>query len=85
MTTLIPISPTSLNRLRELRLWHWRQFIKLGKWAHGHENASPQFNSPKRVQLAKTFREGSNFHIMQVQLLNDFFPIDDTAEKDDSK
>lgn len=67
-----------LDGLRELRLWHWNSVVS-GRVCAGVQELLGQ------VEVAKTFNDSADFHLKQVQLLNDFFPIDDTAENDASK
>ena len=68
--------------LRKLRLYHWKQFQKMDRWANGMENVGYPFESEFTTKRAISFREHATFHIQQVQALNDFFPIGDTAEQD---
>lgn len=81
MTQLIEVTEQSLTNLRKLRLYHWNQFQKMDKWAKGMENIGYPYESEFTKKRAISFREHATFSLQQVQVLNDFFPIDDTAEK----
>jgi hypothetical protein len=61
--------------LRALRLHHWRKVLLRRKQQVAYE----KINS---VAMAQQCREIANFHLGQVQLLNEFFYIGDTAEID---
>lgn len=61
--------------LRALRLWHWRSAMEQRTL-----QAHVIFPSSIRHHQAK-----ADFHIKAVQTLNDYFNIDDTAEKDAGK
>ncbi len=61
--------------LRALRLWHWRSAIEQ-RMLEMHVI----FPASIRHHKAK-----ADFHIKAVQTLNDFFNVDDTAEKDAAK
>jgi hypothetical protein len=62
-------SPTlNLAPLRELRHWHWKQYL-----------ATKSF-----VKTNESTKEGiATRHLTAVQALNDLFPIGDTADNDD--
>jgi hypothetical protein len=60
------------KRLRELRLWHWKQVLiwrDLAKYASSRH-------------FADSYNKAADEHIKFVQTLNDFFDVGDTAEKD---
>lgn len=71
------LPPEARERLRELRLWHWKQ-------CGMHRRASV---NPKRSRVLQQMNEAqADFHLKQIQTLNDFFPvIGDTAERDQQK
>lgn len=58
--------------LRSLRLWHWSQYLL---WEAFEDRAWWPWDKQR------CRREGTT-HIKAVQLLNDFFPIGDTADND---
>ena len=83
MTTLIEVKdPQIVNNLRKLRLYHWEQFQKMDKWAKCMENVGYPYESEFTKKRSMVFREHATFSLQQVQVLNDLFPIGDTAEKD---
>lgn len=82
MTQLFEVTDLQLKLLRDLRLHHWKEAVKLRQWANRHMKTSPQYMSKEIQRKADLFNEHSNFHFRQVQILNDFFSISDTAEKD---
>lgn len=63
-----------LARLRALRLWHWQKFLHFREHEIKFKVEFPISSNDCKIL--------ADFHIKQVQLLNDFFPVDDTAEKD---
>lgn len=69
------VAAETLQRLREARLWHWKQVLSQRKMAEEWNNSI----------LAAAFNTLANFHLGHVQTLNEFFEIGDTAEKDASK
>ena len=71
--------------LRALRLYHWKTAVKLREWAKTYEGYNPMSKTRVIQNKMKIYNEGSDFHMKQVQLLNEFFPPDDTAEKDSLK
>lgn len=65
-----PLKPEVVDGLRDLRLYHWQAVLRLRTYADMRKSDSEHYH--KRA----------NFHLGQVQLLNEFFPIGDTAERD---
>jgi len=65
-------APPQVETLREMRLWHWKQ-------ARG---ASHVMDSRANRFERENARDNWNLHMRFVQLLNDFFPMGDTAERD---
>lgn len=59
--------------LREMRLWHWRQMLQHRALA----KLGPR-------DVAAGFDESANRHMRFVQALNDAFPVEDTAERDEA-
>mgnify|MGYP003577262532 CR=1 FL=1 len=72
--TATPIPTDIQEGLRALRLWHWRQCLMNRTGAE-----SITYDSP----VKDTLNLHADFHLAQVQLLNEFFPVGDTAEGDD--
>lgn len=69
-----------LDRLRELRLWHWRQALQC------RNNAQTDRISDAPLPVYQELMDvHANRHIRFVQTLNDFFAMDDTAEADAAK
>lgn len=80
----IEISEEQLDRLRALRLWHWSQAMLARRMAtFGEKGAFGKFIEHKL--RCKNLNAEADFHIQQVQTLNDFFDAGDTAEQDMSK
>jgi hypothetical protein len=78
--------------LRELRLYHWQAYLlhhahvqnlrlhlthEFTAWLSEKAGTKNEIKL-KILELDKT----ANMHLGFVQTLNDFFPVDDTAEKD---
>lgn len=66
--------PDLEKRLRALRLWHWRECLSI-------RDTAQQLDGPE--WLKDNMNLDADFHLAQVQLLNEFFPVGDTAEGDD--
>lgn len=64
------------TQFRTLRLWHWNM-------ARYHRNCANAY-TPKSAS-ASVHHAQADFHIKQVQLLNVFFDVGDTAEGDAAK
>ena len=64
-----------LEGLRALRLYHWQAVLRLRSYAA---------DADMRKSDSEHYNKRANFHLKQVQLLNDFFPIGDTAEHDNA-
>lgn len=73
------LAPETLDGLRALRLWHWKRCAEHRK--------KERFASKLGLDgVSWSHYERANFHLKQVQLLNDFFPAPgDTAEADAAK
>lgn len=74
--------------LRKLRLWHWIemnkavcQYEEADYAADVHMHKSPAFSDRCRAE-ARQARAMRALHLGAVQVLNDFFPMGETAEKD---
>jgi len=80
-TRLFEVTDLQISALRKLRLYHWKQFLKMVRWAQGMENVGHPFDSEFTKNRAISYRNHATFHMQQVQVLNDFFPIGDTAGK----
>lgn len=79
-----------LKGLRKLRLYHWKMVLRCSRSIAGLER---QIETDKKLKLSMP-REAENlilakashrFHMEQVQFLNEFFAIGDTAEGDAAK
>jgi hypothetical protein len=67
------MQPYIVEGLRALRLHHWQAVLRLREYAA---------DADMRKSDSEHYNKRANFHLTQVQLLNDFFPIGDTAEHD---
>lgn len=83
------ITGHSIERLRQLRLWHWREARRMRARQQAFETERAGYNSERNRQLVDVdidrCKSLADMHIGFVQTLNDFFEIGDTAEKDDEK
>lgn len=68
-----------LPELRALRLWHWQSVGVYRNAENVYKVIGASSNWP---ELAKN---KADFHLKQVQLLNSFFEIGDTAEQDSQR
>lgn len=76
MRVITQFSTFDIDGVRHLRLWHWRQAMKQRAYEQSREDPVVKMRAEKKI----------SFHLKQVVLLNDFFPINgDTAEKDNVK
>ena len=66
----------SLIQLRAIRVYHWKEVVVARGIANAHRE---QGNA---ATWAAQMDEVANVHLKFVQTLNDFFPVDDTAEQD---
>ena len=73
-----PMNKLSGDKLRNLRLWHWREAMHYRKRAK-------VWRQRGKSDMEREMDERANQHIKFVQTLNDFFPMGDTAEQDDAK
>lgn len=76
------ITDEQLAQLRALRLWHWQGVMYRRNAQRFYEDRAKSPNTPKAKENAEWQERQANFHMKQVQLLNDFFPVGDTAEID---
>lgn len=70
--------------LRALRLWHWEEAMRWRAKSKEYREAAA-FDPSRWVRLpdsAVKMDETANFHIRAVQVLNDLFPVGDTAATD---
>lgn len=77
-----PLPPEILERLRAIRLFHYREMKNL---RHRSLVNSAYKGLQAELAISYAYNKASNIHLGFVQDLNDLFPIDDTAEKDDYK
>lgn len=68
----------TIERLRALRLWHWRMCRQM-------QVAQEVAEAKHGVEAPNQARDLANFHMTQVQTLNEFFDVGDTAERDAAK
>lgn len=79
------ITIDQLERLRALRLWHWRTALAIRANANAVRQTSWYKRKPDRYEpRAKAEDDAADQHITFVQTLNDFFPTGDSAEGDDA-
>lgn len=72
-----------IERLRELRLWHWKLGLKHRQLQYDLEaQQGTRKKSSSLKDCIKTYSDAANVHFTAVQTLNEFFPIGDTAERD---
>lgn len=78
--------------LRELRLWHWRKVLAYRAAALTEEAAAATWEAEHvgyacryRRNRARNAHKRANWHLGAVQVLNDHFPLGDTAEQDAAK
>lgn len=72
-----------IERLRELRLWHWKQGLKHRQLQYSAEKALMKNTKSESIKLyVDSYKSEANVHFTAVQTLNEFFPIGDTAERD---
>lgn len=72
------------KRLRALRLWHWKQAMACRTSAQQYAEMIDEGwgDAAANSMRCDDLNARANEHIFHVQTLNDFFPVDDTAEKD---
>jgi hypothetical protein len=74
-------NPDVLDRLRALRLWHWRAALF---W----RSEAVKFRDIRAALLSESaameYDRRADDHIKAVQVLNDLFPSGDTAEHDNT-
>lgn len=76
MRVITQLSTFNIDGIRHLRLWHWRQAMQHRVYEQSKADPVVKARAEKKI----------GFHLKQVQLLNDFFPIfGDTAEMDAAK
>jgi hypothetical protein len=83
------MQPYIVEGLRALRLHHWKGVLEFSKRIAHYEarlaKCIPGFLTVHQLRLNEALehsRRVHSFQMKQVQLLNDFFPIGDTAERD---
>ena len=67
------MQPYIVEGLRALRLYHWQTVLRLRSYAA---------DADMRKSDSEHYNKRANFHMTQVQLLNDFFPVGDDVTKD---
>jgi hypothetical protein len=78
---MIKVPHDAQERLRALRLWHWREALK---WRDSARRIGLElYEHEKKTDGRYTYQNGlADQHIKFVQTLNDFFPVGDNAESD---
>jgi hypothetical protein len=69
------VAPEQLAQVRELRLWHWMRVVQNRHLAQRAASGT----------MIREYNLQADQHLKFVQVLNDFFPIGDTAEQDAQK
>lgn len=85
--SLVEVDQGMLDRLRALRLWHWQGVLyrrKQAEWYVKREQDGKCSHNQAAVAIEWANKQ-ADFHLLQVQALNDFFPLGDTAENDEAK
>lgn len=83
-----PMGPP--KTLRELRLWHWRKVVLHRERAIAAAEDTDRLealHAPKKFsRVRENAQHGvANWHLAAVQVLNDHFPVGDTAERDNAR
>lgn len=68
----------ALDKLRPVRLYHWRAVVRAQRHAAG-------CRKDRKHGAAKQYEERAANHMKHVQALNAFFPAGDTADNDLSR
>lgn len=76
------VRPLELDKLRELRLWHWNKVLTNSRYIVWCNRQGRPYTESQSYKLK--VMDHAN-HMRFVQTLNDFFPVGDTAEKDAAK
>ena len=73
---------------RALRLWHWRKVVSYRQRATDAERGAEAWERQHHGHCrslrnrARDAHRNADFHLGAVQVLNDQFPVGDTAERD---
>jgi hypothetical protein len=82
------IQPYIVEGLRALRLHHWKGVLEFSKRIAHYEARLLVLKDARQIERARegllNCKKSHSFQMKQVQLLNDFFPIGDTAEHDNA-
>jgi len=77
-----------LEGLRALRLHHWKGVLYYSERIRYFEKkvnfGTSERRTPKLLAAYENAKKCHSFQMKQVQFLNDFFPIGDTAERDNN-
>lgn len=71
-----------LPELRALRLWHWEHVLYRRNAAKFYEEGKSKAHWSKVQKFAEWQHAQADFHLKQVQLLNEFFEVGDAAQHD---
>lgn len=86
--TLIPLTKESLDKLRAIRLYHWRKCLEHRKQEMGCAQAYNEGKPPQNMLATKRLahQKLADAHLGMVQTMNEFFPdVGDTAERDEER
>lgn len=75
---------TQLELLRALRLHHWKGVLRNSAKIRRAENQIKANPSNKTFKVLDVAKRQHSLHMGFVQQLNDYFPIGDTAERDNN-
>jgi hypothetical protein len=73
VSTMSHVNYAQHDALRALRLHHYQAMLRLRSYAD---------DADMRKSDSQHYNKRANVHLGFVQTLNEFFPIDDTAERD---
>lgn len=75
---------TQLELLRALRLHHWKGVLRNSAKIRRAERQIKAGAGAKTFKILEVAKKQHALHMTFVQLLNDYFPIGDTAERDNN-
>lgn len=82
------LTAEQLASVRKVRLWHWRRVVSNRELQVQNERLGKgmQAGPARTACLSRARQQGkiADTHLRFVQLLNDVFPVGDTAERDDA-
>lgn len=78
------VEDVDLESVRQLRLYHWHLALRHRAAQQELEALATRRKSGSLKNCIKTYKDTADLHLTAVQTLNQFFPIGDTAEKDNA-